>query len=312
VADGRIQEIRQCLACNDCRLAIHTPHPIRCAVNPIAGREGKFEKIGRAETRKKVVVVGGGPAGMEAARVAALKGHQVILFDAGRELGGMLKWGSVPPHKEILKTLPEYYSGELKRLGVELRMGMEATGELVLREKPDTVIVASGGVVLKPDIPGIDKGIVVSALDVLSGKRKTGKDVIVAGGGAVGCEVANHLAQQDKKVTIVEMLDSVGLDMDSWIWVCLSAELAEKNVRILKSTKIEEIAEDGVVLIDKSWNRTVLKADHVVLALGLKRFDGLTRELEGKVREIRVIGDAKMPRRIQEAIYEGFLTAYNL
>jgi NADPH-dependent 2,4-dienoyl-CoA reductase/sulfur reductase-like enzyme len=281
-------------------------------VNPVAGRESKFAVMGAADVRKKVVIVGGGPAGMEAARVAALKGHQVVLFEAKNELGGMLRWGSVPPHKEILKSIPEYYSGEFKRLGVKLRLGVKATSELIIKENPDSVIVATGGVFLTPDIPGIGKENVMTAPDVLSGEKKTGEDVVVAGGGAVGCEVANYLAQQDKQVTIVEMLDTVGLDMDSWIWVCLSAELAQKNVKILKSTKIEEITDQGVVLMDKSWNRIVLKADNVVLASGLKREDGLVKELEGKVEEVDVIGDARQPRRIQEAVYEGFLTAYHL
>jgi NADPH-dependent 2,4-dienoyl-CoA reductase/sulfur reductase-like enzyme len=312
VANGRIGEIRKCIACNDCRIAIHTPHPIRCAVNPVAGRESKFEVVRPPDVSKKVVIIGAGPAGMEAARMAALKGHQVILFEAESDLGGMLKWGSVPPHKEILKTIPEYYAKELKRLGVELRLGVRATSDIIVNENPDSVIVATGGVTFLPDIPGIDKAITVSALDVLSGKKKSGENVVVAGGGAVGCEVANFLAQQNKKVTIVEMLDTVGLDMDSWIWVCLSAELAEKNVKIMKSTKIEEITEGGVVLIDKNWNKTFLKSDNVVLALGLKPLDRLAKELDGKVKKISVIGDAELPRRIQEAIYEGFLTAYNL
>lgn len=312
VKDGRVGEIRRCIACNECRVAIHTPHPIRCAVNPLAGRESKFESIRQAETRKKVVVVGGGPAGMEAARTAALRGHQVILFEAENELGGMLKWASVPPHKEILKTISEYYAREIIRLGVELKLGVRATSDVIVNEIPDSVIVATGGVTFLPDIPGINNSIAVHALDVLSGKKKTGDSVIVAGGGAVGCEVANFLAHQNKKVTIVEMLATVGLDMDSWIWVCLSAELAEKNVKIVKSTKIEEITEKGVVLIDKNWNKTFLKADSVVLALGLKPSNCLAQELDGKVKKIFVIGDAEMPQRIQEAIYKGFLTAYNL
>jgi 2-enoate reductase len=108
------------------------------------------------------------------------------------------------------------------------------------------------------------------------------------------------------------MLDTVGLDMDSWIWVCLSAELAQRNVKILRSTKIEEITDEGVVLIDKSWKKTALTANHVVLALGLKRENRLAEELKGKVKEVFLIGDAKQPRRIQESVYEGLLTAYNL
>jgi len=311
VGSGRMGEIRKCLACNDCRL-IHTPHPIRCAVNPVAGRESKLDAIRPAEVKKKILIVGGGPAGMEAARVSALRGHRVILFEAKNDLGGMLRLGSVPPHKEILMTIPEYYSLELNRLGVELRLGIRATSELIIKENPDAVIIATGGVVLVPDIPGIDKKIVVTALDVLSGEKKTGEEVLVAGGGAVGCEVANYLAQKNKRVTIVEMLDAVGLDMDSWIWNALSAELAEGNVKILTSTKIDEITDKGVIVIDKNWNKAFLKADHVVLALGLRRSDNLGKELNGKVKEVCTIGDANLPRRIRETISEGYVTAYNL
>ncbi len=312
VQEGRIDEIRKCLACNECRVTIHTPHPIRCAVNPLAGRESKYPSVGKAEMRKKVVVVGGGPAGMEAARTAALRGHEVVLFEAEAKLGGMLRCGSVPPHKEILRSVPEYYERELHRLGVRVKLSVKAAPDLIMREKPDCVIVASGGVAFLPDIPGIDRPIAVNALDVLSGRKDTGETVVVAGGGAVGCEVANFLAQQDKKVTIVEMLDTVGQDMDSWVWVCLSAELAEKNVKIVKSTKIEEITGDGVVLMGRNWNKTFLKADNVVLALGLKPSEGLARELRGSVKKVFVIGDAQQPRRIQEAVYSGFLTAYNI
>ena len=312
VADGRMKEIRRCLACNDCRVAIHTPRAIRCAVNPVAGRERKYETIRPAEPVKKVVIVGGGPAGMEAARVAALRRHKVVLFEEGIELGGMLRLGSKPPHKEILRTIPEYYAGELKRLGVEMRLKIRATADSILREGPDCVIIAAGGAVLVPDIPGIEKAIVVNALDVLSEATETGERVLVAGGGAVGCEVANFLAERGKNVTIVEMLDTVGLDMDSWIWACLSAELVKRSVKILKSTKIEEVTSEGVVLVDRTWNRTHLKADTVVLALGLKASNALAGELEGRVREVCTIGDANLPRRVQDAIFDGFKTAYSL
>ena len=128
----------------------------------------------------------------------------------------------------------------------------------------------------------------------------------------MGCEVASFLAQQNKKVTIVEMLDVVGLDMDSWIWKSLSAELEERKVKIVTSVKIDEITDGGVIIIDKAWNKTFLKADNVVLALGLKSSNDLANELHGKVKEVFTIGDAKLPRRIREAISEGFVTAYHL
>lgn len=311
VAGGRIGEIRKCIACNACRI-IHNAHPIRCAINAAAGRENKYDVINRCEAPKKVVVVGGGPAGMEAARVAALKGHQVVLFEASNALGGMLKLGSMPPHKEIFMAITEYYSRELNRLGVVLGFGRKATAELIMQEKPDIIIIATGGIPLIPNIPGIGKNIVTTALDILAGKKEVGEEVIVAGGGSIGLEVGNFLAQQDKKVTIVEMLEMVGLDMERYTLNVLLAELAERDVKILTSVKVDEITDDGVVVIDKDRNKTLHKADTVVLALGLTQLESLAGELKGKVKEVYTIGDAKLPRRIIEAISEGFVTAYNL
>ncbi|MFH1953796.1 MAG: FAD-dependent oxidoreductase [Pseudomonadota bacterium] len=311
VAKGRIGEIRKCIKCNACRI-IHSPHPIRCAVNAVAGREDKYDVIKPSLEKKKVVVVGGGPAGMEAARVAAHRGHRVILFEVNEELGGMLKLASVPPHKGILMNIPQYYSRELERLGVILRLGSRASAELIAEEKPDAVIVATGGVPLIPDIAGVNKDIVITAIDVLAGKRETGKNVTVAGGGLVGCEVANFLAQQNKNVTIIEMLAAIGVDMEQYTLNVLLGELKDKNVNILTSVQISEFTDAGIVIVDKSGNKTMHKADTVVLALGLSRSTGLAEELEGRVEEIYTIGDAKQPRKIREAISEGFMTAYNL
>jgi len=312
VADGRVEEIRRCLSCNDCRITIHTPHPIRCTVNPVAGREGKYDSLQPAAPQKKVVIVGGGPAGMEAARVAALRGHRVILLEKERELGGMLKVAAAPPHKDILLTIPAYYSRALKRLGVEVRLERMATAESILQENPDAVILATGARALIPEIPRVNSKMVVNALDVLSGKEETGEEVVVAGGGFVGCEVANFLARQNKRVTIVDMLDTLGLDMDSWIWVSLSAELAEKKVKILTSVKIDAITEEGLILFDKSGNKIFQKADTIVLALGMKAVNDLSRDLNGRIKALCTIGDGKEPRRILDAVWEGFVASWKL
>ena len=311
VAKGRIEEIRKCIKCNACRI-IHNPHPIRCALNAAAGRENKYDIIRPSGAKKKVAVVGGGPAGMEAARVAALRGHKVTLFEKNQELGGMLKLASVAPHKEILLSIPEYYSRELQSLGVVLIFGRKATAESILEEKPDTVIIATGGVPLIPDIPGIGKNTVATALDILADKKEAGKEVIVAGGGLVGCEVANFLAQQNKKVTIIEMLGAIGIDMERYILNALRTELVERGVRILTSVQIVEILDGGLIGIDKGGNKASHKADSIVLALGLSGSDELTDELNGKVKEVHTIGNAKLPRQIREAISEGFMTAYSL
>lgn len=304
--------IRKCIACNECRETLFKLAALRCAVNPIAGREGKYALIRAAEVQKRVVIVGAGPAGMETARVAALKGHKVVLFEGGGEMGGALKVASIPSHKEILNSIPEYYSETLKELGVGIRLNTRATAELIMKETPDAVVIASGGGHRIPDIPGIDKDLVTTATDVLSGKQKTGYKVIVAGGGSIGCETANYLATDKKEVVIVEMLDTVGADMERWIWNALSSELADRNVEILTSMKIIEITDEGVVLVNKNWEKSFHKADTVVLAVGFSPLDTLSGELAGKVEEVYTIGDASFPRRIIDAIYEGFKTAYNL
>ena len=312
VASGQLDEIRKCIACNECREKLFQPAQVRCTINAVAGREGKYDVIRPADVKKKVVVVGGGLAGMEAARVAALRGHQVILFEQSEELGSTVKLVSKPPHKEIFRNIPEYYSTMLNRLGVELRLGKRATAELITSENPDAVIIATGAVATTPDIPGADKGITVTALDVLSDKAKIGKEIIIAGGDYVESEIANLLAQQNKKVTIVTMLDKPAPGMERWTWNALSAELAEAGVKILTSVKVDEITDDGIVLIDKNWNKTQLKADTVVLPLRLKPSDDLAQELTGKVKEVCTIGGAKSPGRICDAISEGYITAYNL
>lgn len=311
VGKGRIGEIRKCIKCNACRI-IHNPHPIRCAVNAAAGRETKYDVIKPSLQKKKVIVVGGGPAGMEAARVAAIRGHKVILFEGSEKLGGMLRLASRPPHKGILMNVPDYYSRELHRLGVILRLGRKASARLIFEEKPDAVIVARGGVPFIPDIAGVNKDIVMTAIDVLAGKRETGKDVTVAGGGLVGCEVSNFLGQQNKNVAMIEMLPTIGFDMEQYTLKILISELKDRNVNIFTSTQLSEVIDNGIVIVDKSGNRIVQKAETVVLALGMTKSTELAEELEGRVEEIYTIGDARQPRKIREAISEGFITAYNL
>ncbi len=308
--EGHTEDIRRCIYCNEC--STREMRTIRCTINPVTGRETKYGVIGRAERSKHVMIAGAGPGGLEAARVAALRGHRVTLYEKTDELGGgQLKLAMAPPYKGDLKNIADYYSVQLNKLdNVKVELGKEVTADLVEKEKPDVLIVATGGRPIIPRIPGIDRQNVVSAWDVLAGKAEVGKTVVVAGGGTTGCETAHLLADQGKKVTIVEMLDAVALDAATGIGECLLEELANKNVTILTQRKIEEITNEGVIVTDKKKrNREIIKGDTIILALGTESLNTLEDELTGKVAELYVIGDAKEPRKMRDAISEGFVIA---
>jgi len=310
VAEGHIEDVRKCLSCNTCLGTIFSGRPLRCAVNAEAGREGKL-KIEPSDKVKKVMVVGAGPAGMEAARVAGLRGHKVALYEKTNELGGgQLKLAMTPPHKEELRYIVDYYSAQFRKLdNVKVEFGKEVNAELVEKEDPDVVVIATGGRALVPKIPGVKKENVVTAHDVLAGKAKVGEKVIVAGGGLVGCETANFLAAQEKKVTIIEMLDEIANDVEPITRGVLLQELAEKGVETLTQMKIDEITDEGVVVIDKKQNRKLFKSDTIVLALGAESVNMLQKELEGKVPELYVIGDSREPGKIVNAIHDGYHVA---
>ncbi len=288
---------------------------MRCAVNPVTGRERDYDVIKPAEKVKRVMVIGAGPAGMEAARVAGVKGHNVTLYEKTNELGGgQLKLASTPPHKEVFKQIPEYYSTMFEKLNknVKVELGKEVTASDVVREKPDAVIVATGGSPLVPDFAGTDRKNVVTNSDILSGKAKVGDRVVVVGGRLIGCETANFLAAQNKKVTIVEMHDDAGTDIEWRTWIALREELSQGKVRILTETRVDAVVDEGVMIVDKAGHRTLLEADTVVLSIGVKPNNELAKELAGKVAEICTIGDASEPGRIIDAVHRGFITAYKL
>lgn len=281
-------------------------------MNPVAGRERRYGTLQRADKPKKVVVIGGGPGGMEAARVAALRGHNVVLHEKNRQLGGQLSLACVPPHKEILKSIVNYYEASFKNLAnLKVMLGKEVTAEDIVKERPDAVAIATGAEPLIPDIPGARGSNVISAHALLSGQKAQGETVIVAGGSSTGCEVANLLASQGKKVTIVEMLDAVATDVHNVIRTALSNELSKQGVKIMTGVKVDSLI-DGVRLIDKKGQATTLKADFVVLALGVQAVNKLAEGLRGRVKELYVIGDAREPRRIRNAISEGYVTSFSL
>lgn len=309
VREGEPEHIRPCTGCNEClyRIAVDS-RPLSCAVNPACGREGLLV-VGETSERKKVLVVGGGIAGMEAARVSAIKGHRVTLYEKAERVGGHLVAGSVPDFKQDIKRLLDWYTMQLEALGVEIRLRAEVTPELVKKEKPDKVIVATGSTPLVPCVPGIEKPIVASCTDLLLGRKRARESVMVIGSGLVGCETALWLTNQGKKVTIVEVLSEIGTGrMFHANRVMLLDMLREKKVEFMTSTCLEAVREDGVI-VKKDSIRKFVRCDTVALALGLSPERGLYDSLKGEVVELYLIGDCKEPRKIMDAVWEAYHVA---
>jgi len=280
-----------------------TPLPIRCSINAECGFESY--KLTPAFKRKKVLIVGGGAAGMEAARVSALRGHDVTLYEKNRELGGHLIEATVPDFKEDLRNYKDWLIRQVKGLGIDIKLGTQVTSQLVDAAKPDAVIIATGSSVYRPDIPGLDKPIMVTAIDILLGKAEPGNETVVAGGGVVGCETALYLALKGKKVTVVEMLSAVACDVPT-ISGTLAAKLIDNGVTIRTNLKIIAITNQGVTGINRDQNLVTVAGDRVALAMGLIPQAGLYEELKGKVRELYLIGDSVQPRRVGEATRDGY------
>lgn len=310
-ARGDWDEIAPCVGDSMCLVFVQMEQKISCLINPAAGREEEAS-LPPATTAKKVLVIGGGPAGMEAARVAALRGHQVTLMERTSKLGGQLLLASFPPMKQEYTCIIQYLANQVKKAGVKVELNREVDPAAVSSFQPEVIIIATGAVPLVPkDIPGIDKKHVVTAWDVLAGRTLVGPKVIVVGGGKVGCETADFIAHpvddltpKGNRVTIVEMLENVALDEKSMARSLLIQRLKSKGVEIIVSAKVIEILPDGVKYLKEGREETLRGMDHIVLAMGAKSENALSEKIAGI--PTLIIGDAKHPRTALEAIAEGW------
>jgi 2,4-dienoyl-CoA reductase-like NADH-dependent reductase (Old Yellow Enzyme family)/thioredoxin reductase len=303
---GQLADIRMCTACCNCWDDLMRGKLITCSVNARVGKESEYPIIG-AEKSKKVFVIGGGPAGMEAARVASQRGHQVTLFEREPELGGQLRYASLPPYKEEWNTFMNHLVSQLRKLNVRVRLNEECTVRMVEEDGPDAVIVATGATPIVPHIPGIDKDHAMTAIEALTRSKQVGQNIVIVGGGSIGCETAEFLFKMGKKVTVLEMLDRIGADIGEWNrWVVID-RLNAAGIRVETSSKVDLITEKGVRITRPNGLQEFFEADSVVIAVGMKSINKMANELNGKVAALYKAGDCVEPRKVRQAIEGGFL-----
>lgn len=310
--EGRVKDIRKCIACNHC-LDLDTSRfaACTCAINPELGRERIF-RIKKVKTPKKVMVIGGGPAGMTAAMYAQLRGHNVTLYEREGQLGGQMLLAVMPPHKEEVQEFIDWQIRQLETLGVTKVLGKEVTTDFVVGQSPDVVIVATGAVPATLSIPGADSEHVCSFQDVLEGTATPKGAVVVIGGGRVGAETAEFIAEKGGKVTILEQLPVICPDMGASARYFMCEALKDVGVVMLPGSRAVKIVKEGVVIADSSGEHT-LKADAVVLAVGFYPERKILDELiEADFYKLRAIGDCVEPKSILRAVQEGANTALQI
>jgi 2,4-dienoyl-CoA reductase (NADPH2) len=312
--EGRTDEIVPCIACSNCLGEIMSVYRTWgegantfCTVNAMAGKEGR-DLLRPAATPKKVFVIGGGPAGLEAARTAAIRGNKVTLFEKEAETGGWLRVGCLPPHKEEIRTLSNSLDVRARKAGAEIRLNHEATPEVIAEGKADVLVLAMGASSFIPTIPGVNLPHVVLAEDVLTGRKTVHGSVIVIGGGLVGCETAEFLMAKGENiatVTILEMLDRLAPTISPTYRPFFLARLKKMGVLTEMQTTVEAITDRGV-MVNRKGVSDMISADSVILAVGLKSDHALVDKFRGTAFEVFSIGDCVKPRMIREAIEEGF------
>ena len=306
--EDRPEDIRPCIRCNEGCLerTFFNFKAITCAVNPTISREGELDLKPAAKPRK-IAVVGGGPAGMEAARVCKLRGHEVTLFEE-KELGGLLHEASVPEFKSDIRPLCKYLITQIEKLGIPVEHKKATAADLA---GYDAVICATGSRPILPGVPGIDKPGVMDALEVLNGARKPEGRIAVIGGGLVGTETALHLAEQGMHTTLVEMLPKIMNGVAATDQLAYSERIAKADMEVCTGTRLVSIGDGKITVSDHTGTHTI-PADSVIIAIGLKAQDSLYGELCAQGKEAYLVGDAVHPGKIFDAFHTAYRVAWKI
>jgi len=309
---GRLDEIRACIGCNQgCIGHFHQGYPVSCIQNPATGRELKLGPAAPAPRRRRVLVAGGGPAGMKAAVVAAGRGHEVILCEAGPRLGGQVLLAQRLPERAEFGGLATNLEGELARAGVEVRLRTRVDADLVRALAPEAVVVATGGVPFEPEIEGREDGHVVDAWSVLRAEANPGARVLVADWRCdwIGIGVAEMLARNGHKVRLAVNGTHAGQHLQMYHRDHLAGKLHRLGVEVIPYARLHGVDADSALLAHIVTGEGIAceEVDTVVVAAGQAPATSLEHELEGLGVEIHLAGDCLSPRSAEEAVYEGLL-----
>jgi 2,4-dienoyl-CoA reductase-like NADH-dependent reductase (Old Yellow Enzyme family)/thioredoxin reductase len=314
---GQEDKIRPCIRCADCTGRLQPPKflSVRCSVNPIRGRELRYEFIPGANRPKRLMIAGGGLSGMQAAQTAVERGHVVTLYEKGGRLGGKLNVAASLPDKYDLRRYTEWMVKQTMTCGAKIVLNTEVTPEIIARENPDALLVAVGGVPAVPPIKGIERDIVVWAGDVDTCSVKTGRKVVIAGAGLTGAECAIPLAREGKDVTVIDMIPrSEFLKDTNWqVQLSIFRLYSELGVKTVFDAEIVEITDKGIKYAVKGHDAMELEADTVVNALGVRIEDEKVRALSMSVPVSYQIGDCgNGPKNIANAVDTGFIYALEI
>lgn len=301
---GRPDEIRPCIRCNEgCIGRFQEGKTMRCATNPVTGREKDFI-LQATTTPKKVVIIGGGVAGMEVARIAKQRGHDVTIIEKGSHLGGNVSVAAVPAFKKDLSNLLNWYENQMNRLKININLNSDATPGSVKKLNPDVVILATGAEYFVPDIEGMRNEKVVTATDALKETKQIGNNIVIIGGGLVGVETALYINDKfpDKQITLLEMLSEILSDVVRVNKMGAIEKLQQTGIKIVISAKVERITEIGVEYIGKDNRRQTLPSDTVVLAAGFAPKIEFERSFRDIAPETYIVGDCRKPGKIMDAI----------
>ncbi len=313
VSEDKYDQVRTCIGCNQgCIWGYFTTGVVGCAVNPEVGKEA--DRITETTAQKKVVIVGGGVAGMEAARVATLRGHQVTILEKSDHLGGNLIPAGAHDFKAEIWELNDYYKKQMELLKVDVRLNTEASIDLMKELQADAVILAVGSNPIMPGLKGINHEKTSSGVDILLGKKEVGQRVVVVGGGLVGCEIAYGLAKEGKQVTIVEALDEIMKtgNVPMMNKTMLLDAFEYYGTDILSSTRLEEINDEGAVVTLVNGTQRVLEADNVIMSVGYRPVISIKEEVENAGFTVYEIGDGKQVGNVMIAIHQAYNTARSL